>query len=125
MSLGVQAEASGSTSHSLLQRVQRHEPEAWRRFAALYGPVVYRWCTSFGLPAHDAADIAQEVFQAVFRHIGEFQSNRSKDSLRGWLYTVTRNKVRDHFRRCAEEPAAAGGTAAYREMQQVPEDLIE
>lgn len=111
MSVGV--EASGSTSHTLLQRVQQQEPDAWRRFASLYAPVVLRWCSTNGLQSHDAADVTQEVFHAVFQGIARFQRNTSGQSLRGWLWTITRNKICDHFRRRQSEPLAVGGTALF------------
>lgn len=108
-----QAEASSSTSQTLLERVQRHDPIAWRRFANLYTPLVFRWCTTNGLQVHDAADVVQEVFQAVFQGIARFQHHAAGQSLRGWLWTVTRNKVCDHFRRRRDEPAGVGGTVSY------------
>lgn len=114
------AEPSESTSHTLLERVQRHEPEAWRRFATLYGPIIYRWSLSCGLQPHDATEITQEVFLSVVQTIGRFQCNSPGDSLRGWLWTVTRNKVRDHFRRGQDQPQAAGGSGAHEQLQQVP-----
>src|SRR5262245_12362275 len=92
-------EPGESTSHTLLERVKQHDPEAWRRFVTLYGPVVYRWTQRQGLREHDVADVVQEVFQAVAEHIGRFQRRTAHDSLRGWLWTVTRNKIHDHFRR--------------------------
>jgi RNA polymerase sigma-70 factor (ECF subfamily) len=37
------------------------------------------------------------------------------------MSTIARNKVRDHFRRRAGEPAATGGTEAALHMQQIPD----
>src|SRR5687768_10045372 len=98
MNVGVSAEASGSTSQTLLERVQQQEPAAWQRFVELYGPLVYRWCRSAGLQPPDADDAAQEVFRAVYQGIGRFQRQSTGPSLRAWLYAITRNKTRDHFR---------------------------
>jgi len=117
-------EPDESTSRSLLERVQRRDPEAWRRFAALYGPIVFRWAKRCKLRDHDAADVVQDVFQSVAQHIDRFERRTPRDSLRGWLWTVTRNKIRDHFRRGEDEPAATGGTAADRLLNAVP-DLPE
>jgi RNA polymerase sigma-70 factor (ECF subfamily) len=74
------------------------------------------------VPEADAADVSQEVFAAVARHIADFRRERPGDSFRGWLWTITRNKVRDHWRRHADEVQAAGGTTAQQVMNQVPED---
>lgn len=104
MTVDLQDHTSSSTSNSLLHRVKQQEPEAWRRFVTLYGPVVYRWCTTSGLQANDAADVVQDVFQAVFQGIAKFQRQENGQSLRGWLWTVTRNKVADHYRRRESDP---------------------
>jgi DNA-directed RNA polymerase specialized sigma24 family protein len=54
----------------------------------------------------DAADVSQDVFAAVARHIADFRRERPGDSFRGWLWTITRNKVRYHWRRLADEVRA-------------------
>src|SRR5262249_36174615 len=38
----------------------------------------------------------------------------------GWLRTITRNKVRDLFRRRGREPDGVGGTDAHRRLAQLP-----
>jgi RNA polymerase sigma-70 factor, ECF subfamily len=120
MSRKVAIEASESTSGTLLERVQRHEPEAWRRFATLYGPIIFRWSRKSGLQPQDASEVSQEVFLSVVQNISRFQRRSASDSLRGWLWAVTRNKVRDHFRQRQGEPTAAGGTSADEQLQQIP-----
>lgn len=112
--------SSQSTSHTLLERVQQHDPEAWRRFAALYGPIVYRWGLRYGLQPHDAADVTQETFQAVAQYIQRFERRTLGNSLRGWLWAITRNKIRDHFRRRQKQPAAIGGSEAHDQLKQSP-----
>jgi RNA polymerase sigma-70 factor (ECF subfamily) len=59
------------------------------------------------------------VFTAVARTIADFRRERPGDSFRGWLWTITRNKVRDHWRRHADQARATGGTTAYEVMNQV------
>jgi RNA polymerase sigma-70 factor (ECF subfamily) len=105
---------STSTSPSLLDRVRQRDGDAWSRLARLYTPLVYRWARQSGLQANDAADIAQEVFLAVASHIEGFDHDRDGATFRGWLWTITRNKVRLHFRRKAGRPDARGGTDAHR-----------
>jgi RNA polymerase sigma-70 factor (ECF subfamily) len=114
-----QTEGSESTSRTLLHRVQQQEAAAWERFTRLYGPLVYRWCVSGGLKPHDSADVMQEVFQAVFQGVAKFQRQSAGQSLRGWLWTITRNKICDHFRKQANQPLADGGTAAYRQFDEL------
>src|SRR5271170_8199113 len=47
-----------------------------------------RYALSFGLPAHDAEEVTQEVFLSLFRHL---QMNKSRKNLPGWLFRVTHN----------------------------------
>jgi len=110
---------SGSISSTLLESAKARRPEAWRRLVDLYGQVVYGWCRKSGLGAEDAADAVQEVFSAVSRHLGDFRREKSGDSFTGWLSTITRSKVCDHFRRTAAAVQAEGGTKAHRRMQGV------
>jgi RNA polymerase sigma-70 factor (ECF subfamily) len=110
---------SGLTSRSLIARLKSRDPDAWERLIKLYGPLIYHWGRKAGLSGEDAADLLQEVSQSVWRAIGGFRRDRAADSFRGWLWTITRNKVMDHFRACSLEPAARGGTAAQLRMEQV------
>jgi len=112
----------GSVSSGLLDRVRARQPEAWRRLVRLYGPVVYGWCRQSGIQASDAADVVQEVFQSVSTAINGFRRNRPGDSFRGWLWTITRNKLRDHFRHRQGLPAAQGGTEAQQRLAQIPDN---
>jgi RNA polymerase sigma-70 factor (ECF subfamily) len=122
--IAVRNERSESTSHSLLRRIQQQEPAAWERFSQLYGPLVYRWCRINGLQEPDADDVIQDVFHAVFQGIARFQRETVGQSMRGWLWTITRNKICDHFRRRQAEPIASGGTAGqevFAQLADMPE----
>jgi RNA polymerase sigma factor (sigma-70 family) len=95
------AASVGLTSLSLLERVKLDDPDAWTRLAKLYGPLVYEWSRRCGLSAEDAADVMQEVFAVLTQRLADFRRERPDDSFRGWLWTITRNKVRDCARRAA------------------------
>jgi RNA polymerase sigma-70 factor (ECF subfamily) len=112
------------TSLSLLARAQARQEGAWERLVELYGPLVYYWCRQCHLDGEDAADVFQEVFQAVSVHLVEFRRDRPGDTFRGWLRTITRNKARDHFRRAEHQPHAAGGSDAQRHLQAMPDPLL-
>ena len=91
--------SSGATSASLLRRIKTREPLAWERFVDLYGPLIFYWGRRHTLHDEDAADVMQEVLIAVSRTVNEFQQDASRGRFRGWLWTITRNKIRDHRRR--------------------------
>ncbi len=111
---------SSSLSSTLLQQL-RGRPEAWERFVRLYSPVIHRWCRRSGLNVEDAADVLQEVLSAVMLHLPEFCRERPGDSFGGWLATITRNKVRDHYRRRHGRAAARGGSTAQRQLSEIPQ----
>ena len=112
-------------SSTLLDRVQKMQPDAWTRLVEVFGPIVYRWCRQSGLSGHDAADVVQEVFASVARGVGNFHRSQANQSFRNWLATITRNRVRDFWRRSQKHPEPAGGTAALLHFQNVADPLDE
>lgn len=110
---------SEATSLSLLYRLKANEAAAWDRLVLLYAPLVYHWCRKLELPDQDAADIFQDVFQSLAAKISTFRKEQPGDTFRGWLRTITHNKVYDHFRRQGREPQAAGGTEANIRFSQL------
>jgi RNA polymerase sigma-70 factor (ECF subfamily) len=113
-------DASFGTSLSLLDGLRTQTPEAWRRLVALYGPIVVAWCWQQGLQAADVDDVAQEVFQVVLRRVADFRKEQPEDSFRGWLWTITRNKLGDHWRRKAANPHGVGGSEAREHLENLP-----
>jgi RNA polymerase sigma-70 factor (ECF subfamily) len=114
-------DSSSAMPSSLLQRLRGGEPEAWQRLLHLYEPLVRQWGRLAGLSAEDAADVAQEVFQAVARHVADFRRERPGDSFRGWLWTIVHNKIRDLLRRRRHSVQAAGGTSAQEQLARLPD----
>lgn len=113
--------AGTATSSSLLRRLQTREPEAWRQWADLYGPLVYYWCRRHSLQPDDAADVFQEVSVSVAGGIRGFRHDRARGRFRGWLWTITRNKIQDHFRHASREEALDGQNLAL--IEAIPRDL--
>lgn len=111
--------SGGSTSRSLLADAKLAVPAAWERLVRLYAPLVSSWCRRWGVGEQDVIDLLQEVFLSVAGNLDRFRKERPVDTFRGWLYTITRNKVRDHFRRRDAEPVAVGGSEALLRLQQI------
>jgi RNA polymerase sigma-70 factor, ECF subfamily len=63
------------------------EREVMELFEQFRNPLL-RYALSFGIPVHDAEEIVQEVFLALFRHL---RLRRSRKNLRGWVFRVTHN----------------------------------
>jgi RNA polymerase sigma-70 factor, ECF subfamily len=113
-------QSSNATSRSLLERIKTDDAAAWDRLISLYAPLAYRWCRRLDLPEQDIADVLQEVFQSVATHITAFRKEREGDTFRGWLRTITRHKVLDHFRKLGKEPGGTGGTDAQIRFAALP-----
>jgi len=111
----------GSTSLSLIARVKARDPAAWKQLVEIYAPLTYFWCRKSGVSAEDSRDVVQDVFSSMWKAIDGFRPDRKSGSFRGWLCTITRSKVADHWRRCAGHPNAIGGTDAHRQFQQLQE----
>lgn len=90
----------------------------------LYQPLIVRWCQRCGLQDSDAADISQEVLASLPTSIRTFSHEKDHATFRGWLWTITRNKIADHCRRCPETPAR-GGTAALTLIERLPDERPE
>lgn len=84
-----------NTPSSLLERLrQPFDPVAWKRFVALYTPVIYSWGRRVGLQDPDAADLVQDVFITLLQVLPTFNYDRQQ-SFRRWLRTITLNKWRN------------------------------
>ncbi len=112
-------------SDPFLQGVKRNDPVQWSRLVETFGPIVYRWCRTSGIAENDASDVVQEVFASVARGIDGFERQKESGSFRSWLATITRNRVRDHFRKLAGRQPAEGGTEALIRLQQKADSLDE
>jgi RNA polymerase sigma-70 factor (ECF subfamily) len=111
------------TSLSLLERARGRDEDAWRQLVSLYSPLVVSWCQKSGLGPAECNDILQDVFGAVASHLADFRRDRSGGTFRGWLRVITRNKIRDYFRKHADEPQGQGGSTARACLEEVADPL--
>ena len=63
------------------------EGEVMRLFDEYRVPLL-RYGLSLGVSVHDAEEVVQETFLALFRHL---RQGRSRQNLRGWIFRVTHN----------------------------------
>ncbi len=115
------AESAPRTSLSILQGARVGDAICWRRLDALYGPLIYQWCRSAHWSEHDAADLVQEVFEAVHRKLPEFTHNRAGATFRGWLRTIVANKMRDRWRQLKRQTRASGGSEMLHRLKEIPD----
>jgi len=110
------------TRASLL--VQLHDGgnhAAWQEFVNLYGPVVYGFARKRGLQDADAADLMQDVLRSVSAAISRLEYDRNQGTFRGWLFTITRNKVFNFLSARRIRPQASGDSGMNRLLDATPD----
>lgn len=110
------------TQPSLLVRLKdAHDREAWERFVDLYAPLVYAFVRKRGLQDADAADLTQDVLRQVASAAKSLIYDPRRGSFRGWLFTVVRNRLTDHWRAAARDVRGSGDSSQW---QQASEQLV-
>jgi RNA polymerase sigma-70 factor (ECF subfamily) len=114
--------------HALdLEVVERHRcgdtqafDEIYQRFVEMVYNLAYRLSGS----ADEAADLTQEVFLRVFRHLGSF---RGGSTLKTWIFRITINHCRDRLSRWRPltQPldSESGEGARFADPGRGPEEL--
>lgn len=110
------------TRVSLLVRLRDgSNQDAWHEFMRLYGPVVYGFARQRGLQDADAADLMQDVMRSVSSSIGRLDYDRKQGTFRGWLFTITRNKVFNFFAARRNRPQSSGDSATNQLLASHPD----
>ncbi len=94
---GAQTAPSDAT---LLARIAGGDLEAFQAFYGRHAGRVLAYARHLGHGGDLVEDVVQEVFVAVWRRAASFRPDRGDPA--GWLYTITRNKLVDHWRRQGE-----------------------
>src|SRR6266404_739698 len=94
---------------------------AWQEFVKLYGPVVYGFARKRGLQDADAADLMQDVMRSVSSAIGKLDYDRNQGTFRGWLFTITRNKIFNFLSARRIRPQGSGDTTTNRLLDSQPD----
>ena len=110
------------TRVTLLNRLKDGaDADAWHEFVHLYGPVVYGFARKRGLQDADAADLMQEVLRSVARNAVRMEYDPKRGTFRGWLYTVTRNKIYNFLNGQRGRPRGSGNPDDQVRIEAVPD----
>jgi RNA polymerase sigma-70 factor, ECF subfamily len=90
----------------LLARIAAGDIEAFQVFYQRHAGRVLAYARQLGRRPDLAEDVVQEVFVAVWRKAASFRLDRGDPC--GWLYTITRNKLVDLWRRSGETASLEG-----------------
>src|SRR5262245_29369258 len=112
---------SSATRASLLVRLKDgRDQEAWREFVQVYAPVVYGFARKRGLQDADAADVMQEVLRSVAGAADRLEYDPTRGTFRGWLYTVTRNKLYNHLGGWRRHARGSGDSGMQQRLEEQP-----
>ena len=106
----------------MIVRLQNDDAQAWAEMVELFAPLIFHWCHKCGLSESDSADLMQEVFGVVARKVASYRK-RPGATFRGWLWTVTQNKIRDFCRRNKHVAQAIGGTQAQMQLAELADSF--
>jgi RNA polymerase sigma factor (sigma-70 family) len=110
---------SPATRASLLVRLRDGDDGgAWREFVHLYAPVVYGFARKRGLQDADAADLMQEVLRSVASAAQRLEYDPARGTFRGWLFTVTRNKVFNFLESRSRRVQGSGDSRVQQRLEQ-------
>jgi RNA polymerase sigma factor (sigma-70 family) len=114
------------TSQSLLARIRDPKDEAaWSTFVEVYSPFVYRFIRRRGVQPADAADVAQDVMQTVFRSLDQFEHAQHEGSFRKWLTTIIRSRLSDNLSQRLRQAAGSGDTEVLGMLAEHPAPIEE
>jgi RNA polymerase sigma factor (sigma-70 family) len=110
-----------ATRLSLLVRLRdARDDAAWSQFVEVYAPLVYGYARKHGLQDADAADLTQDVLQAVSGGIRRLDYDPRRGTFRGWLFTVVRNKLRNFVAVQNRPGRGSGDTDTQHRLQELP-----
>ncbi len=108
------------TSASLLERL-RLQPDAasWERLVHLYTPLMRSWLQRNHVQPEDVDDLVQDVMQVLVRELPNFHYEPQRGSFRGWLRTITVNRLRMFWRSRQARPLVTGDSDFADKLQEL------
>ena len=104
---------SRATRASLLSRLRDVANAGdWREFHRCYGGLIRSVAKRAGLADAEIEDVVQETLISVARQLPEYHYDPARGSFKGWLLTITRRRLADHWRKVYREPAGEAPSAA-------------
>lgn len=92
----------------LVRRAKAGEQRAFEALVRRHQDRVFSVARGVVRNPDDAADVAQEAFISVLRHLDTFQEGAAFTT---WLHRITLRKAYDHLRRRVPKPLDPGGVA--------------
>lgn len=118
--------APAVSDRALAERHRTGDQEAFAEIYRSYGEMVFNLALRLSGDRERAADLSQEIFLRVFRHLDGF---RGRSSLKTWIYRVAVNHCRSRLRRRSQVvealTAGRGGRGGEREDADPLDELVD
>lgn len=87
------------TRQTLLEKIRdKYDENSWEDFVYYYKNFIYMLCRRMKLSHHDSEEVVQKVLIVIWNKLPEFKYDKNQ-KFKGWLYRVTRNNVRDFYKK--------------------------
>lgn len=96
MSIALAEAAPRTRGRDLALRHRYGDPEAFQEVYQRFAEMVFGLALRMSGDREEAADLSQETFLRVYRHLGRF---RGQSSLKTWIYRITINCCRTRLRK--------------------------
>lgn len=93
-----------ATSPTLVNAARGGDTVAWWRLVSRYSALIFAWARHTGLEDAEASKVLAEVLVAVHRGLRSFHHPLRANAFRNWLWSITRRKIIDAFRRRGDAP---------------------
>ena len=108
-----------ATRLTLLDKMRSTDDGSWREAHDLYHPLIFSWVERFGVERQDAEDLTQDVLFTLLHEIENFEHCGHLGAFRGWLKTVTLNRVRAFYRSGQRRPSPQGGSRFLQLLEEL------
>ncbi len=110
------------TRSSLIARLaDLGDNDAWREFASLYEPFIYRQARRYGLQHADARELVQEVLVTVSATVSRFTVDQQRARFRSWLYAVGRNICLQYLAKLRANERGSGDSQVRAALSATPD----
>ncbi len=90
----------------LIEKALGGSQRSWVSLVKRYEGLVYNYCIRMTFNAHDAMDLMQEVFLAIYRNLPSY---RGQGQFKGWMMRIAANKTTDFLRARGRNPLHRAG----------------
>jgi RNA polymerase sigma-70 factor (ECF subfamily) len=87
-----------TTHTTFVEGLRQMDRDVWDEFVALYEPLLFSYVRKNNVPEHEAGDVVQNIWIALWKYMPRFRFDRTKGRFRTWLYKIAYHAAKDYHR---------------------------